>query len=112
MISESIKLKSKAHQKPLTANPGITSAAIRIINPLMTRRKSPNVITVIGIVRKINIGLTVMFKSAIIAATTNAVRYPSTATPGNKKAVIKTARAATTNCNKIPIVSLDLLIFV
>ncbi len=60
---------------------------------LIIRRKSPNVITVIGRVKSTNIGLTNNRNKAITIATMIAEPYPSTATPGRIFAKMTTAKA-------------------
>ena len=66
MIERS-KLNNNAHQKPSTSKPGIKRSANKIINALITKRKSPNVTSVIGRVSIINIGLSMALR---IASTT------------------------------------------
>ena len=61
---ERIILKSNAHQKPSILIPFINLAANKIISALITKRKSPNVTTVMGSVRKTNIGFITAFKQA------------------------------------------------
>ena len=70
--------------------------AIRITMALMTNRKSPNVTTVIGMVKMIKSGFTVTFSREMITATMNAVinasRLPPVkAIPGRRYAAMITA---------------------
>ena len=60
-VSDSKRLKAKAHQKPSTLKPGTNHAAKRIIIALITNKKMPNENTVIGRVNKISSGFTKMF---------------------------------------------------
>lgn len=82
IIIDKIRLKSKAHQKLLTENPGKITSANRMINALITKRKSPNDKIVIGIVRITSIGLIVAFNSASKATNRIAFKKLSTDTPG------------------------------
>jgi len=79
-----ITLKAKAHQKLLTANPLIRASVKRIIIALITSRNSPNVRTVMGIVRMTKIGLRTALNKARITATTKAAQKLATLTPGNR----------------------------
>ena len=87
------KLNSNAIQKPLTVKPSIKLFAIKIIHALITNRNKPKVITVIGKVKMIKIGLTIMFSNPRTIATITAEVNPSTATPGKNFANITTATA-------------------
>jgi len=109
LIKLKIKLNNKAHQKPSTENPGIISAANKIRMALTASKNKPKVKIVIGIVRKIRIGLMVRFNNVSNAATTKAVKKSSTATPGNIYWVISTEIAPKNNCRIIFKTSLDLL---
>jgi len=71
--TERIILKIKAHQKPSILIPFISLAASKIISALITKRKRPSVITVIGRVSKTKIGLTIAFKQASTKANIIAV---------------------------------------
>jgi hypothetical protein len=51
--------KAMAHQNPSNVNPGISSAASNTKTALMTNKKSPNVIKLIGSVKSTIIGLIV-----------------------------------------------------
>ncbi len=62
-------LKKSADQKPETAKPSINLSAIKIMIALITKIKSPKVTMVAGNVKKINNGLTIIFKIAITTAT-------------------------------------------
>ncbi len=70
--TERIRLNKRAHQKPLTWNPLTSFSAKMIINALIAKRKSPSVTTVIGIVRMVKIGFTMVFKNASTTATISA----------------------------------------
>jgi hypothetical protein len=78
LVKESNKLKSSAHQKPATSNPGIIASAIKIIKALITRRNNPKVKTVKGIVSRIRIGLMVRFSRDSTRASITAAKNPST----------------------------------
>ena len=69
LIKESIKLKHKAHQKPSTWKPLTSFSAKIIINALITNKNKPKVKSVIGIVRIVKIGFTIVFKKASTTAT-------------------------------------------
>ncbi len=56
---------------------------------------------VAGSVKKINNGLTIMFKTAITAATITAAAYPFTETPGNIFAKTMTANAVNKIFNSV-----------
>lgn len=75
-------LNNSAYQKPSTENPSMSEDDNKIIIALITRRKSPNVIMVSGIVNITKIGLTNTLRRDIITAANNAVMNESTATPG------------------------------
>ena len=66
-------LKIKAEKKPLTVKPSTNLSANIMIKALITKRNSPNEIMVAGKVKKINIGRTTIFNTAIVKATTKAV---------------------------------------
>src|SRR5690554_4870109 len=110
LINERIKLNRTAHQNPSTINPGTISAAISTITALITNKNRPMVNIVMGIVRKISIGLIVRFNKANKAAITIPVKKSATEIPGKINAVIITATPATTICAIIPNASLVLLI--
>jgi hypothetical protein len=90
-------VKSKAHQKFETEKPEIIFEAIQTINALITNKNKPRVIMVAGIVRKINSGLTKIFKSPITTATIIASQNDSTCTPGSKYAAINTVKLLKSN---------------
>jgi hypothetical protein len=93
VVKETIKLKSKAHQKPLTENPS-TNLSVKIIIPaFITSKNNPNEKMVMGMVKMVNMGFTIEFINANTKATNNEVIKLSTCTPGNKLAAIKTATA-------------------
>lgn len=88
-------LKSNAHQKLATANPGINLSAIMTKNALMTNKNNPRVTTVIGNVRRTSRGRTNALRSPITTAITNAVQMDSTCTPLRMYATIKMIRDVT-----------------
>ena len=77
-------LKSKAVQNPLTPNPSINLSARIMMQALITKRKSPKVTMVIGMVRTIKIGFKIALSNAKTIATIIAAANPLTATPGKK----------------------------
>ena len=79
--TERIILKIKAHQKPSTLKPSINLSANKIISALITKRKSPNVITVIGKVSKTKIGFITAFRHAKTRAKMMAVVMFEICTP-------------------------------
>lgn len=83
---ESKRLKSTAIQKPLTPNPSTKASTKSIITALITIRKRPRVIIVTGSVKSTSTGFTIRLSSARTRATTIAVTYPVTVTPGRKLA--------------------------
>ena len=62
---------------------------------LITKRKNPKVTTVIGMVRMVRIGFTIVFKNASTTATNTVVIKSSTEIPGINLATVKTAKADT-----------------
>lgn len=84
LIKLKIRLKSKAHQKLDTANPGTIASVIMIKIALITKRKSPSVRIVIGIVRIINNGFKIALSKANTNATKMATRKLLIETPGSK----------------------------
>jgi hypothetical protein len=87
-----IILKSNAHQKPSTTNPGTILPISMMINALMTSKKSPSVMIVTGMVRKISTGLIKVLRIAKAIATMIAVAKFSIFTPGRSQEVINTAQ--------------------
>ena len=79
--SERTMLKSRAHQKFFTLKPEIILSTSKIIRALITRRKSPKVNIVIGIVKNIKTGFIIAFTKAMQSAVTMAVRKFLTETP-------------------------------
>jgi hypothetical protein len=73
-----ITLKSNAHQKPSTTNPGTILPISMIISAFMTNKKNPNVTMVTGIVRKTRTGLMKVLRIAKAIATMMAVAKFST----------------------------------
>lgn len=61
----------------------------------MANKKNPKVNTVIGIVRIVSIGFTILFKKANTTATNKADKSSSSVTPGNNRATKNTATAET-----------------
>lgn len=86
-------LKTKAEKKLDTIKPPTKLAANRIIIALITNRNSPKVTIVAGNVKKINNGLTNIFKTAIAKATHIADDIFAIATPGKIPAKANTANA-------------------
>ena len=82
--SESTRLNRRAHQKLSTENPLTISAASITIKALMTSKNKPRVKMVIGMVKKIKIGLMVMFNKAKRAAMKMPVAKSSTTIPDSK----------------------------
>ncbi len=76
--------KNSADQKLLTANPSTTTSASNIIRALITKRNSPKVNIVIGIVNKVSRGFSVALNIASTIATINAEKKPSIVAPGSK----------------------------
>jgi hypothetical protein len=97
LIRLRIRLKNKAHQNPSTEKPGIIFAAINIRMAFIASRNNPRVKIVIGIVRKMRMGLIVKFNRVKNAATTKAVKKSCTATPGRIYWAIRTEIAPKTN---------------
>ena len=95
VVIDKMKLNKSAHQKPFTSKPLINLSVNKIIPPLITSKNSPIVIRVMGIVKMVNIGLTILFINASTSATRMEVVMVSTFTPGNKYAEINTAKAVT-----------------
>lgn len=75
------KLKSSAHQIEATEKSAIKKSAIITIKALITSRKSPKVIIVMGSVRNIKIGFTIDLRRPKTKATKIAIGYPDTETP-------------------------------
>lgn len=90
---DSKRLKIIAHQMLETSNPEIKWAAIRMINALMIKRKSPSVSMVMGKVNTISMGLTKKLSTLNTNATIMAVVMESTPTPGSTYDRMITARA-------------------
>ena len=88
-------LNTNATKKPLTAKPSIKASARRMMHAFITRRKRPKVKIVIGKVSNTKIGLTISFNNANTTATTIALKYPSTVTPGRSFARSTTIIAVT-----------------
>lgn len=87
-------LKSNAHQKDDTANPGTMADANKIIIALITKVKRPRVIKLIGSVKSKIKGLINIFKIPRTIATTVATQKLGIVTPADKiYPVTKTASA-------------------
>jgi len=86
-------LNSRAQIQLSTLNPGTISEAHLMMSIFITRRKSPKVSTVMGIVSRINIGFIKLFNRPSTAATKIAVTVPLICTPGNIKTAINMATA-------------------
>lgn len=97
VTNDSIMLKKKAVQKPLTEKPGTISLANKIIAALMISKNKPRVKMVIGIVSITSTGFRMEFKTESTIATRTPVTADSICTPGKINEVIITANALTTN---------------
>ena len=87
-------LNSIATQKPFTLNPFCKICeVINIITALITSRKNPRVTTVIGKVKKINIGFTKTFITIRTKDTKIAMPILVTSTPGINVAIKNIATA-------------------
>ena len=95
VTSETMMLNISAAHQSLTLNPSTISDVHFTINTLINNKNKPKVITVIGIVNTIKIGLMKLFNKPITKATNTAVIVLSTLTPLNKKAAINTATDVT-----------------
>lgn len=95
-IANIIAVKNPSIQKP-----GIIFATRSTIKTLIISEKRPRVITLSGSVRIFKNGPIVLFTIASVIATTIAVKYPSTTTPGIIYAAIATANADITKFNTI-----------
>jgi hypothetical protein len=73
-----------AGQKPSSLKPSTISPAIIKMAALMTNRNNPIVKSVAGIVRRIRIGLTNLFKSVITIELIITVSEESTENPSSK----------------------------
>jgi hypothetical protein len=67
--TESTMLKSNALKNPFTVNPCTNFSANSIIKAFMANKKNPKVKIVMGIVKMVKIGLTIVFKKANTTAT-------------------------------------------
>ncbi len=85
-------LNNRAHQKFLTSNPPTKSSASIIIIAFITNKNNPKDSIVAGIVKITRIGFTKVFNKDRTTATIRAEIYQSIETPGNRYAVIKTAK--------------------
>ena len=77
-IIERRTLNTSAHQKLSTEKPGISQSAKSTSKVFITSKNNPNVTMVIGIVRITSTGFTKTLRIANTAATTMAIRKPST----------------------------------
>src|SRR6218665_14009 len=93
VTTDKMRLKRSAHQKPSTSKPSTSFDDKIMMKALMTRRNSPKLKTVTGMVRMIMMGFTTAFKNDNTAATISAVKklLSRILTCGNKYDVIKTA---------------------
>jgi hypothetical protein len=78
------KESNNAGQKPSSLKPSTISPAIIKIAALMTNKNSPNVKSVAGIVRRIRMGLTNLFKRVITMELIITVSEESTEKPSSK----------------------------
>lgn len=90
-IIEITILKRIAHQIFSTINPGTRYDVPKTRSPFMTSIKRPRVISVIGRVSKIRIGLIKAFAIPRTSPTIKAVRSELIATPGRRYAASQTA---------------------
>ena len=81
--------KISAHQKSATSKPDTITSTNKIINALITSKKTPNVKMVIGMVSAVKIGFTNEFTNAITIAAIMAAPTPATVIPGNRYAKIR-----------------------
>jgi len=81
-MMDNTMLKRTATQKPLTWKPLTTDEATRMINPLITKVKSPKVRILIGRVIRIRNGLRSILMIPRNNATHNADKKLLTVTPG------------------------------
>lgn len=86
------RLKTIAQPNDLILNPVINLLIHQIIKPLITNKNKPNVITVKGIVKKINNGFNEKLKIVSTIATGIAVVNPLISAPGRRRAVIQMAK--------------------
>ena len=100
VIREIIIEYTTAVKKLLTSKPSSAESTSKIIPAFITRRKSPKVINVIGMVRITSIGLRKAFKKPSIKATRIAVGNPFRNTPGRIHAPKKTASDETSNLRR------------
>lgn len=84
LIIDRTMLKTNAHQKFLTLKPAKILSTNNISNALITKRKSPKVIMVSGMVRNTNIGLITAVTNPINKAVIIAVKKFFTLTPFSK----------------------------
>ena len=70
---DSIKLNNSAQKNPSTLIPSINLSAIIMISALITKRKSPIVIIVMGSVKRISSGFRNVFSNASTKAKRSAV---------------------------------------
>lgn len=103
LINEIRILKSTAHQKLSTVNPGTIIPTNKINKALIIIRNRPNEIIVIGRVRRTSKGLSNTFKIPKTNATSSAVKKFSTWTPGKTYAAITITKALTNQLIRIDI---------
>ncbi len=94
-------LKTRAQSSPSTTKPGTIAATSTTIKALITKLKSPKVTIFIGSVKSKIKGLIKVLTTARSTATIKAVTNPSTLTPGNIYALIKTANPLSIKLIKI-----------
>lgn len=90
---ESNILNTNADQKLFTANPDTNPSHICMIKAFITNRNRPKVKTVIGSVKRIKMGFTIMFKKPRTKATITDVANPSIATPDRNCGSRRTSKA-------------------
>ena len=92
---DKMMLKNMAVKNPSTANPPTIFVHSRIINALITNKKSPKVTMVTGSVSNTKIGFTKMLSKPNTNATMTDVVKLATDTPGIKCAMTITIKAVT-----------------
>jgi len=83
-MNDKIILNISAHQKPSTINPDMKYPAIKMMIALITNKKRPNVIIVMGMVKITKIGFMILFNIANTRATKMADKKLSMCTPGSR----------------------------
>ena len=85
LVIDKTILNKTAHPNDFTKKySGTIWPVSQTVNPLITSKNKPNVISVTGMLSKTNIGFKKAFNKPKIAATTIAGQTPATSIPGNK----------------------------